>query len=250
MIEKNMASSIDEAEKLILSGRIISQDRKYSSAHEKVSEELEIRLKGESRPYVSRGGEKIASVYELFEISLSDKQGLDCGASSGGFTDFFLQKGVRSMVTIDVNYGQLDHKLRISPNVLEIERTNLRNLTTDEMSKLIGKHKKNIHHSFNFPVDFLIADLSFISLKTVFATIEPWVSPKGYYILLFKPQFELPRIHIPKGGVVTNTEETLKCLESFCTFCSRFAKLIKTIPSQILGQNGNQEFFILLQRNS
>jgi 23S rRNA (cytidine1920-2'-O)/16S rRNA (cytidine1409-2'-O)-methyltransferase len=185
-------------------------------------------------PYVSRGGLKLEAALNHFDVPVKDLTLLDVGASTGGFTDCLLQKGAGRVIAVDVGYGQFHWKLRQDPRVRLIERKNIRHLTPEELNE-------KIHGA--------VIDASFISLKLVVPQVSKLIMDKAFIIALIKPQFEVGKEHVGKGGVVRNPklhEEVIKGLSSF--FEENNWKIAGHLPSPILGPRGNKEFLICLMR--
>ncbi|MBI4729225.1 MAG: TlyA family RNA methyltransferase [Acidobacteria bacterium] len=182
--------------------------------------------------YASRGGAKLASALDAFALDVAGLRALDAGASSGGFTDCLLQRGAAEVWAVDVAYGQLAWRLRNDPRVRVLERMNVRWLSP----AVAGE-----------PVDLVVADLSFISLRTVRDALLGVLRPGGDLVLLVKPQFELPRARVPRGGVVRDPggwQEAMRAVEAAyreagCTFAG-------AAPSPRPGPKGNREFFLHL----
>jgi len=180
-----------------------------------------------SRRFVSRGGEKLHAALDAFDVKVENARALDAGASTGGFTDCLLQHGAREVVAADVAYGQLAWELRNDPRVLVLERQNVRMLTAEQAGRL----------------DLLVADLSFISLGTVagvFARLAP-----AEMVLLVKPQFELPRARVPRGGVVRDPIAWTEAMEAVArAYRAAGYALSGAVPSPLVGPKGNREFFL------
>lgn len=186
-------------------------------------------------PYVSRGGLKLESAFDDFNLSAAGLQAVDAGASTGGFTDFLLQQGAKKVVAVDVGYGQLSWKLRQSEKVMVLERTNIRYLDARQLP---------------FLADLTVADLSFISLKTVLQKLLEITRKGGTLLLLFKPQFELKKEKVQAKGVIRDQSLHLEALQDFFDFLSRFALKIANLSfSKIRGTKGNIEYWIYIIKN-
>jgi len=184
--------------------------------------------------YVSRGGVKLEAALKGFKIDPYGKVFLDVGASTGGFTDCLLQHGAKRVIAIDVGYGQLHWKLRQDPRIRIMERTNIRYLT----SKLLNEE-----------VDGAVIDVSFISLKLVIPPVSNLLKKSAIILALIKPQFEVGKQKVGKGGVVRDPELHKEVIENISLFCQNLGWVIKgCLPSPILGPKGNKEFFIYLWR--
>ena len=192
-----------------------------------------VELRGKDIPYVSRGGLKLEGALKEIEVCLNGAVCLDVGASTGGFTDCLLQNGAARVYAVDVGYGQLAWKLRQDPRVVVIERTNIRKMTFD----VIGE-----------PVDIATIDVSFISLKIVVPAVTAFLKNGARILALIKPQFEVGKSEVGKGGVVKNKalhERVITDLTHF--FADSGLSCEAVIPSPILGPKGNREFFIFLR---
>jgi len=190
-----------------------------------------IAVRGPARRFVSRGGEKLAAALDEFEVSVEGMRILDAGASTGGFTDCVLQRGAREVIAVDVGYGQLHEKLRTDERVDVRERTNVRGLDADAIGG---------------SVDLVVADLSFISLRTVATALLACAAPGADLILLVKPQFEAGRAEASKGrGVIKDPEIQARVLEEICAdLRDRGANIMGTMESPITGADGNREFLV------
>lgn len=215
---------------MILAGQVLVSDRKVVKAGALVAEDAEIRLLGESMPYVSRGGLKLEAALRRFEIDVTGRTALDVGASTGGFTDCLLRHGAKKVYAVDVGYGQTAWKLRQDPRVVLIERTNIR--TLDPM--LIPE-----------PVDIAAIDVSFISLEKVIPHVMKLLSHSGEIVALIKPQFEVGKGQVGKGGIVRDETSRRAAVERIVEFVRRQGLDVKGLmQSPITGQEGNVEFLI------
>ena len=190
-----------------------------------------IELVGPPPRFVGRGGEKLDAALEGFVVAVTGKRCLDAGASTGGFTDCLLQRGATEVVAVDVGYGQLHERLRSDPRVRNIERTNIRSLTPDDIDGT---------------VDILVADLSFISLRLVMAALVSLARPAADLVLLVKPQFEAGRQEAARGrGVISDAEIWRRVLgEVRAAAASHGAAMMGAMPSPITGAEGNVEFLV------
>jgi len=190
-----------------------------------------LAVRGPARPFVSRGGEKLAAALETFAVSVDGKRVLDAGASTGGFTDCVLQRGARQVMAVDVGYGQLHERLRADPRVVVRERTNVREIDADAIGG---------------PVDVVVADLSFISLRTVVDALLDCAVPGGDLVLLVKPQFEAGRAEASKGrGVIRDAAVQARVVAEVCgALEARGAAIMGTMESPITGADGNVEFLV------
>lgn len=186
--------------------------------------------------YVSRGGVKLAGALDDLGIDVAGVRALDAGASSGGFTDCLLQRGAAIVVAVDVAYGQFAWRLRNDARVRLLERTNVRSLDVGAIGE---------------PMDLVVADLSFISLATVADALTGVTGPNGRFILLVKPQFELPKQDVPRGGVVRDPLAWQQAMRAVAdAYRSRGVALVAASPSRLVGPKGNREFFLHMLRGS
>jgi 23S rRNA (cytidine1920-2'-O)/16S rRNA (cytidine1409-2'-O)-methyltransferase len=233
LVDKGLAPSRQRARAMIMAGKVLVNSRPADKAGILVAQNDRIELKGRDIPYVSRGGLKLEAAIEMLAFSVNGLICLDVGASTGGFTDCLLQNGAARVYAVDVGYGQLAWKLRQDPRVLVIERTNIRYLSAEVIPE---------------PIDLATIDVSFISLKIVVPAITGFLNTDARILALIKPQFEVGKNNVGKGGVVrdeTLHQRVIHDLASFFLELNIFCE--KVIPSPILGPKGNREFFILLQ---
>ncbi len=229
LLEKKLAPTRQKAQALIAAGLVLVNDKLADKAGIMVEYSAEIRVK-ETCPYVSRGGYKLEAGLSFFRIDPTDFICLDIGASTGGFTDCLLQNGAAKVYAVDVGYGQLAWKLRQDPRVVVMERTNARNLTVAD---------------FKDRIDLAVIDASFISLKILIPPLITLFSEKISVIALIKPQFEVGRGKVGKGGVVRDPALHQKVINEIIDFCKTLKlKSCGVTPSPILGPKGNKEFLI------
>jgi 23S rRNA (cytidine1920-2'-O)/16S rRNA (cytidine1409-2'-O)-methyltransferase len=218
---------------MIMAGKILINKRLVDKAGFLVSSKDSIELKSEDTPYVSRGGLKLEAALHSFELNMNGCVCLDVGASTGGFTDCLLQHGAARVYAVDVGYGQLAWKLRQDPRVVVIERTNIRNIPVELIPE---------------SVDLVTIDVSFISLKIVVPAAVAFIKKDAQILALIKPQFEVGKGQIGKGGVVRDVKLHHQVIENLSNFFSETGLSCgPIIPSPILGPKGNREFFILLR---
>jgi len=214
-----------------MAGRVSVEGTRIEKAGAQVSGDAHVQII-EDRPYVSRGGIKLAGALEHFRLDPQDLVILDAGASTGGFTDCLLDKGARRVVCVDVGHGQIDWKLRIDPRVHLMERTNIRYLEREMLP---------------VQLDAAVADLSFISLKLVFPIIRNLLRPGSWFLPLVKPQFEVGKGNVGKGGVVRNLGDLTRALEAVQDAAVNTGFSVKgQVESCIRGPKGNREFFLYL----
>lgn len=216
-----------------MAGAVLVNDQPADKSGKQISPEDSITLRGKDMPFVSRGGLKLEGALTAFELDVSNKICLDVGASTGGFTDCLLQRGAQRVYAVDVGYGQLAWKLRQDPRVDVIERTNIRNMPAGTL----------LH-----PIDLVTIDVSFISLKIVVPAILEFVKKGTRIVALIKPQFEVGKNQVGKGGVVRSAALHSDIIEQLTLFFSDIGlRCESVIPSALLGPKGNREFFISLK---
>ena len=230
LVERGLVESRERGQALILAGQVLVNDQKVDKAGTLVPEDAEIRITGERMPYVSRGGLKLEGALKHFNVSAEGKTALDVGASTGGFTDCLLQHGAKKVYAVDVGYGQIAWKLRQDPRVVMIERTNIRDMDP----KLVPE-----------PIDIAVIDVSFISLEKVVPSVLRFLVPAGELIALIKPQFEVGKEHVGKGGIVRDEVARNAAVGKIEAFVKGLGLEVKgVVPSPITGQDGNVEFLI------
>nr|HDM99699.1 TlyA family RNA methyltransferase [Deltaproteobacteria bacterium] len=232
LLEKGFAASRNQAQALISTGKVRVEGNVVDKAGHRFSPDVRIDLTKPLHPYVSRGGVKLAHALDHFSVDVNDLVCMDVGASTGGFTDCLLQNGAAKVYAVDVGYGQLDWRLRNDKRVVPIERTNIRYLTFDTLDS---------------PVYLVAIDTSFISLRLVIPSILPFMHRGGSIIALVKPQFEVGKGKVGKGGIVKDSKLHQEVLDKLCIFCNKLKLDVKGVtPSPILGAKGNKEFFMLI----
>lgn len=232
MVQRQLAGSRERARALIMAGRVLVDDRPVDKAGTQVDPGASIRLKGEDIPYVSRGGLKLARALEVFQLPVAGRVALDVGASTGGFTDCLLQHGASKVFAVDVGYGQLAWQLREDQRVVNLERTNIRHLTAERLDET---------------PDLAVIDASFISLAKVLPATLALLSPGSDIIALIKPQFEVGKGQVGKGGVVRDPEQHARVIESIKQTAEQAGcRVLNLCESPILGPKGNREFLIHL----
>jgi len=226
LVERGLAESRTQAQALILAGQVVAGDQRADKPGSLVPSDVPVRIKEKLR-YVSRGGLKLERALAEFRIAVEGKVCADIGASTGGFTDCLLQAGARKVYAIDVGRGQLHPKLLSDPRVLHLERVNARYLSAAEVPEL---------------VDLATIDVSFISLTQVLPAVLPRLRPGGTLIALVKPQFEVGRQNVAKGGVVKNPEARESAIRKIASFLSEQGlEMIGRVDSPIAGPAGNVE---------
>jgi len=233
MVERGLAPSREKAQALIMAGQVVVGDHAAQKAGQQVTDEVEIRIKGELLPYVSRGGLKLAQGLDAFEIDPAGRIAIDVGASTGGFTDCLLQRGASRVYAVDVGYGQLAWKLREDARVVVMEKTNIRHLQPESLEPL---------------PDLAVIDASFISLNLVLPPTLALLKRPAEVVALVKPQFEVGKGAVGKGGIVRDPklhEEVLAGMERLAAELG--AELLGICDSPITGADGNREFLMGLR---
>jgi 23S rRNA (cytidine1920-2'-O)/16S rRNA (cytidine1409-2'-O)-methyltransferase len=232
LVERQLVATRAEGRGRILAGEVLVNDRPITKAGTLVDDAAEIRIKG-TPPYVSRGGLKLERALQEFSVEVSGKVVIDVGASTGGFTDCLLASGARQVFAVDVGYGQFDWKLRNNPRVLVLERTNIRYLQLADLP---------------CPADLATIDVSFISLRLVLPQVTTLLIPNGEVIALIKPQFEVGKGKVGKGGVVRSQDEHARVIDEIKNTAVRLGLTVHgLVESPILGPKGNKEFLIHLK---
>lgn len=237
LVDRGLAASRERAQALILAGKVLVDDQKLEKAGAQVPAECVIRLLGEDLKYVSRGGLKLERALEHWSIAVTGKVCLDVGASTGGFTDCLLQHGASRVIAVDTGYGQMDFKLRQDARVRLLEKTNARYLTREVVGEM---------------VDLIVMDVSFISATLVLPAVVGAAFPESpgerrgrQGVVLVKPQFEVGREHVGKGGIVRDEAAQLAAVEKVrVTLQGLGVVQTDTIESPILGAEGNREFLL------
>lgn len=236
MVARNLASSRERARALIRAGSVLVNGFPAGKAGAIVSAQSTIKLKEKDFPYVSRGGLKLEKALQTFPVDLADAVCLDIGASTGGFSDCLLRHGARKVYAVDVGYGQLAWKLRQDARVIVIERTNARHISVNEVPER---------------VDIVTIDVSFISLRLIVPAVLPLMKTPADIIALIKPQFEVGKGQVGKGGVVKDDRLHQQVIFSLREFFQSWSLQYKgDIPSPILGPKGNKEFLAFVQKSS
>ncbi|MEW6614488.1 MAG: TlyA family RNA methyltransferase [Thermodesulfobacteriota bacterium] len=232
LVDRGLVQSRERASALILEGKVIVNGIRVDKAGTKVPADSSLKLKENDIPYVSRGGVKLAYALDEFKLEVKDKVALDIGASTGGFSDCLLQRGARKVYAIDVGYGQLAWRIRQDPRVVTLERRNIRYIDPEEVGE---------------KADLAVIDISFISLTKVLPKVRELIGKEGYIIALIKPQFEVEKGEVGKGGIVKDPENHRQVIEKIKGFALfHDLKVLGLIESPILGADGNKEFFIYL----
>lgn len=234
VFERGLSESRAKAGALIMAGQVYVNDQKATKAGLTVKESDKIEVRGEKMPFVSRGGYKLDKAVKTFDLHLNDCVCMDIGASTGGFTDCMLQNGAKKVYAVDVGYGQLAWKLRTNARVINMERTNFRYLTHEDIAESL---------------DFASVDVSFISLKIILPVLYALLRDGGEAVCLIKPQFEAGKENVGKKGVVrdpTVHEEVVRAITHFA-FETGFSVLHLSF-SPIKGPEGNIEYLLHIKK--
>jgi len=234
LADRGLVASRERAQALILAGKVLVDDQKIEKAGAQVDLDCAIRLLEQDLKYVSRGGLKLERALDYWKIDAEGKVCMDVGASTGGFTDCLLQHGAARVVAVDTGYGQMDFKLRQDPRVRLLEKTNARYLTHDAVGEF---------------ADFIAMDVSFISATLVLPAVVNAALPEQrsgrQIVVLVKPQFEVGRDFVGKGGIVRDEEAQKRAVEKVRTaLLETGVKRSDVIDSPILGAEGNREFLL------
>lgn len=233
--EKGFTESREKAKAIIMAGKIYVNNQKADKCGQSYDENVNIEFRGNAPKYVSRGGLKLEKAINCFDLDLKDKITMDIGASTGGFTDCMLQNGAKKVYTIDVGYGQLAWKLRTDERVVNLERTNMRNVT----EKIVPDK-----------IDFFSIDVSFISLKLLLPIARKLLSDNAQAVCLIKPQFEAGREKVGKKGVVRDSNVHIEVVATIYNFCLENGYSVLNLDfSPIKGPEGNIEYLIHLQKS-
>lgn len=240
LVDRGLVSSRERAQAMLLSGRVMVNGQKLEKAGAGVEPDAEIRLLGEDLRYVSRGGLKLEAAIAHWNIDLRDRTCLDIGTSTGGFTDCMLQHGAAQVIAVDTGYGQIAAKLRSDQRIKLLENTNARYLTAEQLSKTGAR----------MPITFIAIDVSFISVTLVLpavlpaAFVEQAIGPRGLVVLI-KPQFEVGRELVGKGGIVRDQEAQKNAAIKVRNAVEALGgRKLEVIDSPILGAEGNREFLL------
>ncbi|MFW5966577.1 MAG: TlyA family RNA methyltransferase [Persicimonas sp.] len=235
MYERDMAPSRSKAKAMIMTGKVYVDGERVDKAGTYVDAEADIEFRGDPNPYVSRGGLKLAGALEAFGYDPADKVAIDVGASTGGFTDCLLQAGARRVYAVDVGYGQLAWKLRQDERVEVIERTNIRHMEADRLPE---------------SCDLAVIDCSFISLELVLPNTLTFLTESADVIALVKPQFEVGKDKVGKGGVVRDDQLRRQAIDEIVAFAEDLGlQCVDSVDSQVHGPAGNVEHFLWLRRS-
>ncbi len=230
LVQRGLADSREQAGRLILAGAVKVEGLRADKASKLVSVDAAIEVETQAFPFVSRAGGKLAAALDAFSIDPQGLIALDVGASTGGFTDCLLQRGARRVYAVDVGYGQLDWRLRNDPRVVLLERRNIRHLDPAEIPE---------------PVGLAVIDVSFISLRSVLPAVVKFLGPSASVAALVKPQFEVGKGRVGRGGIVRDDALRTEAVQQVKTVAARLGlEAIGSLDSPIAGQKGNREILV------
>lgn len=233
LVQRELAGSREKAQAMILAGQVVVEESRVEKAGEKFDLNARIRIKGAPMKFVGRGGLKLEGALDHFKLRVVGAVALDIGASTGGFTDCLLQRGAAKVFAVDVGTNQLDWKLRNDPRVVCLENVNARNLQFE---------------TIGCPVDWIVADLSFISLERVIPALVQFCRPETEVLLLVKPQFEVGKGQVGKGGIVRDPQLQSAAVAKVSRAAENSGFRVQgSVESPITGAEGNREFFLWLR---
>ena len=237
LVQRGLAESRTKAQAMVMAGVVLVNEQRIAKPSDAIPANAAIRIKGSDDPasrYVGRGGVKLEAALSQFQIDVSNLSCLDVGASTGGFTDCLLQHGARRVIAIDVGHNQIDWRLRNDPRVEVREGVNARYLKPDD---------------FETQFDLIVMDVSFISATKIFAAIIPLLKNAGRLVLLIKPQFEVGRGEVGKGGIVREPQKHTRVVEEVNDAAKELGLTVRdVIESPLRGADGNVEFLALYEK--
>jgi 23S rRNA (cytidine1920-2'-O)/16S rRNA (cytidine1409-2'-O)-methyltransferase len=237
LVERGLAESRARAQALVIAGLVWSGDRRLDKPGQMLPAETKLECRGRDHPWVSRGGVKLAHALDHFALDPTGLVGLDIGASTGGFTDVLLQRGARRVFAVDVGHGQFDWRLRQDPRVVLLERCNARRLTAGEIAE---------------PPEIIVCDASFIGLETVLPASLALAAPVCRLVALIKPQFEVGKGRVGKGGVVRDPALHAEVCERVAAWIDAQPdwRVLGVTESPLRGPDGNVEFLVAARRSA
>ncbi len=228
VFDRGLTESRERARTTIMSGVVFVNGQRVDKPGTAIDPEAVIEIRGDVIPFVSRGGYKLDKALKVFPVDPAGKVCLDCGASTGGFTDVLLQHGARKVYSVDVGYGQLAWKLRTDERVVNLERTNLRYVTREQIPE---------------PIELAVMDVSFISIRLILPAVKELLCPDADYICLIKPQFEAGREEVGKKGVVRDPAVHERVVQGILDFAPEIGYSVVGLDfSPIKGPEGNIEY--------
>lgn len=234
VFDLGLAESRERAKTTVMSGLVFVNGQRADKPGMQVSPDVNVEVKGTALPYVSRGGLKLEKALKVFPIDVNGKVCIDCGASTGGFTDVLLKNGATKVYSVDVGYGQLAWSLRNDERVVNMERTNIRYISSEQIPE---------------PLDICVMDLSFISVKLVLPAVCALLKDDAQLVCLIKPQFEAGREEVGKKGVVRDKAVHLSVIESVLSFAPTVGMTVMGLDfSPIKGPEGNREYLCYMKK--
>jgi 23S rRNA (cytidine1920-2'-O)/16S rRNA (cytidine1409-2'-O)-methyltransferase len=236
LARRGMAASREAAQRLILAGCVRVNSRPAGKADQKVDENSHIEVFGETGPYAGRGAYKLAAALDAFPIEVTGRLALDVGASTGGFTDILLQRGAARVIALDVGYGQLALRLRNDSRVVVMERVNIRQVAPEDLP---------------YRPALAVIDVSFISLKLVLPVVMALAAEKCDIVALIKPQFEVGKGKVGKGGVVRDAAQRRQVVDEITVFAAELGMAVRgVIESPVTGAAGNREYLAWITKSA
>ena len=229
LVERGLAETRAAAQRLVMAGLVFSGDKRLEKPGQSIASDAPLEVHGQPHPYVSRGGLKLEKALDHFQIPVKDRIALDVGASTGGFTDCLLQRGAAKVYAIDVGTNQLAWKLRSDPRVTSMEKTNIRNVRRAQVPD---------------PVDLIVCDASFIGLRTALPAALALAAPGAHLVALIKPQFEVGKGRVGKGGIVREPGLHQEVVDAITAWLGEQNgwRVLGVTESPITGAEGNKEF--------
>ncbi|MEW6586753.1 MAG: TlyA family RNA methyltransferase [Nitrospirota bacterium] len=258
LVERGLVKSRELAKAFVMEGKVLVDGRQVTKAGVLVADNSEITLSEAGIPFVGRGGLKLEAALDFFRLDAADKVVIDVGCSTGGFTDCLIQRGARKVYCVDVGYGQLAWSLRNDPRVVVMERTNMRYLDREIFGEKDSERKKSerfegdeFNDLRNHALDLAAVDVSFISLTKVIPSVLAFLKEDGEIIALVKPQFEVGKGEVGKGGIVKDESRRLEAVNSVREDLERHGLVaVGSFVSPVSGQKGNIEYFLYMKRSS
>ena len=236
VFDQGLSESRERAKAIIMSGVVYVNGQRADKPGAQVAPDVKIEVRGNTLPYVSRGGFKLEKALRVFPIDPTGLTCIDCGASTGGFTDVLLQNGAAKVYAVDVGYGQLAWKLRTDERVVNMERTNIRSVTPDQLGE---------------PIEFFSVDVSFISLHHIFPVAQAITTPDAMGVCLVKPQFEAGREKVGKNGVVRDPATHCEVLHNAMGYAAANGFAVRGLDfSPVKGPEGNIEYLMFVQKSA
>ena len=249
LLSRGLVRTRELAQALIIEGKVFVDGKKVTKPGAPASEDSDISLAAADLPYVGRGGLKLEAALNFFKVHLENNIVMDVGSSTGGFTDCMLQRGATKAYCIDVGYGQLAWSLRQDPRVVLLERTNIRHLESEIGSLKPEARKKELEDLIQSNIDIAAIDVSFISLTKVIPVVIKFLKEKAGILALVKPQFEVGKGEVGKGGIVRREEKRLSALKTVMDFVETLSlKIAGVLRSPLPGQKGNIEYLLYMRR--